>query len=179
MREETHHFNEKRGRISKKRAVLVSCILLILCGLGYLAVHRPVIALSTGHAGIHVRNTGRSDALIHRVDGFWYWAGQVAFVANMPVIHQRVAAGADSVRLQIPDIPTPDDQTALQGPFYMKIAVRYRMPGIPIFRYTTTLYYQYDPARETWASTQNIPPKYRALGNLVVGDIEKIRVSFH
>ena len=180
MSEEVDYFKDKLSNLNRKWVVLGGCLLLlVLVGLGYLAVHRPVILVDTDQIGIYVKNTGSIDALIHKVDGFWYWAGQVALLANMPDIRQGVGAGAAPVKLQIPDIPIPGKQITQQSPFYMKLAVRYRIPGIPIFRYTTPLYFKYDPSHRMWASTKNIPPKYRSLGNLAVGNIGKIELSFH
>jgi hypothetical protein len=97
----------------------------------------------------------------------------------MPGIHQRVEAGADWVRLQIPDIPIPDKQGAIQSVFFMKLAVRYSIPGIPIFRYTAPLYFEYNATNKTWALTKSIPAKYRALGNLAIGNVDQIELSFH
>jgi hypothetical protein len=180
MSEEADYFKEKPDNINSKWAAIGGCfLLLVLVGLGYLAVYKPVILVDTGRAGIHIKNTGSTDALIYKVDGFWYWAGQVAFLANMPGIHQRVEAGADSVRLQIPDIPVPDKQGVLQSAFFMKLAVCYGIPGIPIFRYTAPLYFEYNATDKTWALTKSIPAKYRALGNLAIGNVDQIELSFH
>jgi hypothetical protein len=179
MSEEVDYFRQKLKNLDRKRAILCGCILLVvLVGLGYFGVSKPVIVMDTDQAGIHVKNKGSMDALIYKVDGFWYWAGQVALLANMPEIHQRVGRGATPVRLQIPDIPISDEQAIQQGPCYMKLAVRYRIPGIPIFRYTTPLYFEYDQNRKTWRATKNIPPRYRSLGNLAVGNIRKIELNF-
>jgi hypothetical protein len=152
--------------------------LLVLAGLGYLGIHRPNILVKTDHAGIHVKNGGSLDALIYRVDGFWYWAGNVALLANLPDIHQRVWAGAEPVKLQIPDIPIPGKQPSQPNAFYMKLAVRYTVPGIPIFRYTTPSYFQYDPNDKIWALTNRIPSKYRSLGKLATGNIDQIKLRF-
>jgi hypothetical protein len=179
MNEEGDYPKIKRSGLNKKWAILGGfALFLILVGFGALAVVRPVIVMDTGRAGIHVRNTGRMDALIYRVDGFWYWAGQVALLANMPGIHQRVAPGADPVRLQIPDIPIPVEQAAQQTPVFMKLTVRYGIPGIPVFRYTRLLYFEYNPTLKAWATTQSIPPKYRALGNLTIGNVGQIKLNF-
>ncbi|MBW2565985.1 MAG: hypothetical protein JRE24_03670 [Deltaproteobacteria bacterium] len=180
MSEEADYFKKKPGYLNSKWAVLSGCFLfLILVGLGYLAVHKPVIVVDARQAGIHVKNTGSTDALIYKVDGFWYWAGKVAFLTNMPGIHQRVEAGADSVRLQIPDIPIPDKQGVLQSAFFMKLAVRYSIPGMPIFRYTAPLYFKYNSTNKTWALTKSIPAKHRAIGNLAIGNVDQIELSFH
>ena len=171
---------EKLGNLNRKRAILCACVLLpILVGLGYFRVFRPVILVDTDQVEINVKNTGGMDAIIYKVDGFWYWAGQVALLANMPGIHQQVGAGAGPVRLGIPDIPVPSEQATQQSVFYMKLAVRYRIPGIPIFRYTTPLYFKYDPVHKMWAATKSIPPKYRSLGKLTMGNVGKIELTFH
>ena len=180
MSKEVDYFKEKLKNLGKRPAVLGGCILLIvLVGLGYFGVLRPVIVMDTDQAGIYVKNKGGMDALIYKVDGFWYWAGQVALLANMPGIHQRVGPGVASVRLDIPDIPLFGEEVTQQSRCYMKLAVRYRIPGIPIFRYTTPLYFEYDFSRKIWAATKSIPPKYRSLGNLAIGNIGTIELSFH
>ena len=174
------YLKDKLKNLDKKWAALGGLVLLlILAGLGASAVLRPVIVLDTGETGIFVRNTGGVDAVIHKVDSFWYWAGQVAFIANMPDIHQKVESGGESVRLGIPDIPIPEKHTAERQPFYMKLAVRYTIPGMPVFRYTEPLFFEYDSTLNGWATTENIPLKYRSLGNLTVGDIEQIELRFH
>ncbi|UCG80857.1 MAG: hypothetical protein JSV60_00830 [Desulfobacterales bacterium] len=179
MSEEVNYFQEKLSNLNRKWAVLGGCCLLVVfVGLGYLAVHRPVI-LDGDRVGIYVKNTGSIDALIHKVNGFWYWAGQVALLANMPGIHQRVKAGSGPVKLQIPDIPLPGKQILDQRACYMKLAVRYRIPGVPIFRYTTPLYFVYDPSQKIWTSAKSIPPKYRALGKVPLGNIDEIELDFH
>lgn len=180
MSEEVDYFKDKLKNLNQKHAIWGGCILLaVLVGLGYFWVSRPVIVMDAGQAGIHVKNNGGMDALIYKVDGFWYWAGQVALVANMPCIHQRVRPVAASVKLQIPDIPIHSEQATEKNACYMKLAVRYRIPGIPIFRYTTPLYFKYDPNGKIWATTKSIPPKYRSLGNLAIGNIGKIELNFH
>ena len=95
MTEEVNYSKEKPKNINRKRAIWVGCILLVLLvGLGYFGVFRPIIVMDTDRAGIYVKNKGDMDALIYKVDGFWYWAGQVALLANMPGIHQRVRPAA-------------------------------------------------------------------------------------
>jgi hypothetical protein len=173
------YLKEKLSNLDKKWVVLGGLVLLlIVVGLGSSAVLRPLIVLDTDETGIVVKNTGGVDALVHKVDGFWYWAGQVAFIANMPDVHQRVESGADSVKLDIPDIPIPAKHAVQRSPFYMKLAVRYRIPGMPVFRYTEPLFFEYDSDLNGWATTESIPLKYRSLGNLTVGDVEQIELSF-
>jgi hypothetical protein len=180
MSDEVDYFKEKLSNLKRRWMVICGCTLLfIIVGLGYLAAHKPAITVSTDQVGLYIKNNGSIDALVYKVDGFWYWAGKVALLANMPDIHQRVEAGGSPVRLQIPDIPIPGEQTPQRSPFYMKLALRYRIPGIWIFRYTTPLYFRYDPTHKIWGLTKSIPPRYRALGNLAMGKIDQIELSFH
>ena len=177
-KEVTYSTGKRSGR-NRTWAVLATCtLLLILAGLGYLAVYRPVIVMDSDHERVQVRNSGGTVALIYRVDGFWYWGGQVALVSNMPGIHQRIASGAGPVTLEIPKMPPPDERIAQQGPFYMKLVLRYGIPGIPIFRFTTPLYFHYDAVGKTWKAEDHIPPEYRALGNVPIGNIDFVEVSF-
>ena len=170
---------EKLRNVSKGWMILGGCILLIiLILLGYSAVFRPVIDIAPGRPGIYVKNNGRMDALIYRVDGFWFWAGEVALLDNLPAIHQSVEPGTAPVRLQVPDIPSPVEKLGQEGPWYMKLAVRYGIPGIPVFRYATLLYFRYDRDRQTWTATKTIPPRYRALGNLGIGNVGMIELDF-
>ena len=179
MSDEADYLKERPQSLSRRHAIVGGCILLLaLVVFGYFAVARPVVVVVHGRTGISVKNTGRMDAFIYRVDGFWYWAGQVAFLSNMPAVLQQVESGAAPVRLQIPDIPGPEGEVAQQGPWYMKLVVRYRIPGIPIFRYRTLSYFEFDPARQAWAPTEDIPAKHRALGKLGIGDVGKIELSF-
>lgn len=180
MSSEADYLKEKFQNLSKRQAILGGgVLLLVLIFFGYFAVARPVIVRVPDLPGISVNNKGGMNALIYRVDGFWFWAGQVAFLSNLPAICQQVETGAAPVGLQVPDIPAPTGKIAQQGPWYMKLAVRYRIPGIPIFRYTTLLFFKFDPKRETWAGTKTIPPKYRSLGNLGMGNVGKIELRFH
>ena len=155
-----------------------SVLLLFLALLGYFAIVRPVIVVVPGLPDIYVKNTGKTNALIYRVDGFWYWGGKVSLLGNLPAIRHLVEPGTGPVRLQIPHIPGPGGEIAHEGPWYMKLIVRYGIPGIPVFRYTTTLYFEFDLARKTWTSVDAIPPKYRALGNVGMGNVGKIELDF-
>jgi hypothetical protein len=129
--------------------------------------------------GFDVKNQGGMDALIYRVDGFWYWGGQVALLHNMPAIHQQVEATPTPVRLQLPGIPAPSEEITQKGPCYMKLALRYRIPGIPVFRYTSVWYFQFNSQRQIWGPRESIPPKYRSLGNLAMGNVGRIELTFH
>ena len=86
--------------LNKKWAVLGGLLLLlIVAALGSSAVLRPVIVLKSDETGVFVKNTGGLDGLIHRVDGFWFWSGRVAFIANMPSIHQRADSARKAVQI--------------------------------------------------------------------------------
>ncbi|NVM23552.1 MAG: hypothetical protein HWN68_17440 [Desulfobacterales bacterium] len=180
MSEEVGYLKEKLENINQKRAILVGFILLFfLVVLGYFGFCRPIIVVVPGHPGIYVKNEGNMDALIVRVDGFWYWAGQVAMLDNMPDIHQLVEPGVVQVRLQLPDIPLPAKKITQENGCYMKLAVRYRIPGNPIFRYITMSYFRYDQNRKVWAAIKSIPVKYRSLGNVATGNVGRIELDFH
>jgi len=170
---------EKRHRrLGKRHWILGGSVLLLLLVLfGYFAVVRPVILMVPGLPDISVKNTGRTNALIYRVDGFWYWGGKVSLLGNLPAIRHQVVPGTGPVRLQIPHIPGPEGEIAHEGPWYMKLVVRYGIPNVPIFRYTTTLYFEFDLAREAWTSVEAIPPKYRAPGSLGRGNVGKIELD--
>ena len=169
---------ENQG-LSKRRWIVGSLILTaVLVVLGYFAAVRPQIVMAPHLPGISVENRGGKDALIYRVDGFWYWAGQVAFLNNMPAVRQQVKSGAVPVRLRIPDIPVPGRESALEGPWYMKLVIRYKMAHNPIFRFTTQVYFKLDPKGRQWTLTDTIPAKYRSLGKLGMGDVGKIDLEF-
>jgi len=166
------------GNPGKKRLFLTAFILvLVLTPLGYLVLFRPVIAIAPGPPGIYIKNKGRMDALIHKVDVFWYWAGEVAFLSDMPPMRQKVVPGEVAVRLQIPNLPGLEEKTGPKGPWYMKLAVRYCIPGIPIFRFTTFLYFEFDQKHRKWTPITSIPPRYRALGKVGMGDVGKIELG--
>ena len=85
------YLKDRLRNLNKKWAVFGGLVLLlIVAGLGSSAVLRPVIVLQNDKTGVLVKNTGGLDALIQKVDAFWYWSGRVAFIANMPSIHQKV-----------------------------------------------------------------------------------------
>ena len=121
---------------------------------------------------------GRLEAVIFRVDGFWYWGGQVAMLANMPHIRQRVSKLGAPVRLQIPNMPLPPEYGIREKNCFMKLVIRYSIPGIPVFRFATRLYFEHDEKQKIWAATKQIPPKHRALGSLTIGNVGKIELIF-
>jgi hypothetical protein len=174
------YLKDKLKNIDRKWAFLGGLVLLlILAALGGSAVLRPALVLYPDDTGISVKNIGGTDALIHKVDVFWYWAGQVAFIANMPEVHQTVKSEANPAKLNIPDIPVPEKRAVQREPFYMKLAVRYTIPHLPMFRYAESLFFEYDFQLNKWTATENIPLQYRSLGNLTVGDVKPIELSFH
>jgi hypothetical protein len=174
------YLKDRLRNLNKRWAVFAGLVLLlIVVGLGSSAVLRPVIVLQSDKTGIFVRNTGGLDAIIQKVDGFWYWSGRVAFIANMPSIHQKVASEAGLARLDIPNIPVPEGYAAQRKPFYMRLRVRYIIPGMPMFRYMEQLFFEYDPDLNRWIATENIPLRYRSLGRLTLGDVEPIELDFH
>ena len=180
MSKEVEYFKDKLKNLKKKHAIWgVSILLTVLVGLGYFWISRPVIVMDASQKGIHVLNNGGMDALIHKIDGFWYWAGRVALLNNIPEIRQRIGPGTAPVRLLIPDIPIPNKKTTYTSACFMKLEVHYRIPGIPIFRYTTPLYFEYDADRKIWTATETIPVKHRSLGKLTIGNIGKIELNFH
>ena len=152
-------------------------LFLVLVLLAYSGTQRPVIVVAPGFPYISVRNTGSLDALIYRVDGFWFWGGKVAMIANIPSIHQQVQPRMDPVRLQIPFIHGPQGEMAREGPWYMRLVVHYGMPRIPVLRYTTLLHFEFDSTDQIWTSVEAIPPKYRALGSLGLGNVGKIELD--
>jgi hypothetical protein len=171
--------SKKQHRFTKRQMIVGgSILLLVLTFLGFFAVFRPVIIVVPMRRSIDVKNQGGMTALIHRVDGFWYWGGQVALLDNMPSIHQRLEATKIPVRLQIPDIPGPSEKMTRGAPCYMKLIVRYIIPGIPIFRYTAVSYFEWDSSRQLWAQRRTIPPRYRSLGNLGMGNVGRIQLKF-
>lgn len=139
---------------------------------------KPAIVMEKDGAGIFVKNQGRLEAVIFRVDGFWYWGGQVAMLDNMPRIRQRVSRDGPRVRLQIPDMPFPPEYGIREKNCFMKLVTRYSIPGIPLFRFTTRFYFEYNEEQNAWVATKQIPPKHRALGSLTVGDVGRIELNF-
>lgn len=179
MSEKAKHHGEGHSDTGtkKKRRVLSLILILVLAPLGYVTYFRPVIVMAPSRPGIYVKNDGRSDGLIHRVDAFWYWSGKVALVSDLPGISQQLAPGEAPVRLQIPDLPGPVEKADPRGPWYMKLVVRYRIPGIPVFRYNALLYYRFDRKHGEWTPIESIPPKYRALGKMGMGDVGSIELG--
>jgi len=179
MSEERKHIKEKLWAFNKKQKILVIGILLLFFIVaGYFLALRPKIVTDTIGPGIYIKNTGDIDALIWRVDGFWYWGGQVAMLANIPEIKQLVEPGARSARLKIPDIPVPDEKLIQKNACYMKLILRYGIPNIPVFRFKTLLYFEYNPHRKTWEPRESIPVKFKSLGNLSVGNIGQLELTF-
>jgi len=169
---------KSKQRLGKKYWILAGALLLlVLVLLAYSGAQRPVLVVAPGLPGISVKNTGPLDALIYRVDGFWFWGGKVAMLSNMPSIHQEVEPRTDPVRLQIPLIHGPQGEMAREGPWYMRLVVHYGIPRIPVLRYTAVLHFEFDSPHQRWTSVEAIPPKYRALGSLGLGNVGKIELD--
>ena len=180
MPEEMDHYKKKQAWYAQRKTIYGGLVLVVVTiSLSVLAFLKPVITMTPDHPGIHVKNAGRLGASIHRVDGFWYWAGHVALLVNIPPIQQVVHKGAAPARLQIPDMPAPDDYGIHQGVCYMKLVIRYTIPGVPIFRFTAPVYFKFHEEQQEWIPTGRIPAKHRALGNLPVGNIDKLNLNFH
>jgi hypothetical protein len=180
MPEVPDYCERKPGWYAQRKTLYGGLIFLVatIC-LSVLGFVKPVVTMARGQPGIHLKNEGRLGARIHRVDGFWYWGGQVAMLRNIPPIQQTVQKGTLPVRLQIPDIPSPDGYGIQQEACYMKLIIRYTIPGIPIFRFTAPLYFRFDEKQHEWISTDSIPPQHRALGNLAVGNVDRVDLNFH
>jgi hypothetical protein len=180
MPEEMDHYEKKPAWYTQRKAIYGGFFLVVVTiSLSVLAFLKPVIAMTPDRPGIHVKNTGRLGASIHRVDGFWYWAGHVAMLANIPPIRQVVDEGAAPARLQIPKMPAPGGYGIHEGPCYMKLVIRYTIPGIPVFRFTVPVYFRFDEKQQEWMPVGRIPAKHRALGNLSAGNVEKLNLNFH
>ncbi len=157
---------------------MAGCVLAVFLGaLGYFAISRPRIAMGPDQQGIYVVNRGDMNGLISRVDGFWYWAGQVGFLVNMPDIRQEVRSGDKPVRLEIPQVPSPVGVVVHREPCYMKLIICYHIPGIPVFKYKVDFYFKYDLKQDLWISRKSIPAGFRALGSMGIGNVEQIEVS--
>lgn len=166
--------------MNSKKVVIGACILLmVLSGAVSLALFRPVVVMDRDWPDLSVKNEGLSDAVIFRVDGFWYWGGQVAMLINLPQFRQKVAKDDGPVRLFTSEIPLPGARGIREKTCYMKLAIGYSMPHIPVFRFSRLLYFEYNEDQNKWSATENIPPKHRALGSLSVGNVGKIDLKFH
>ncbi len=175
----TDYFLEIFRKLGRKQLFLIGCLLAVLLGiLGYFGVSRPQIAMVSNKPDIYVVNRGDMNGLICRVDGFWYWAGRVGFLANMPDIRQEIISGDEPSRLKIPQVPSPVGVVVHNKPCYMKLIIRYQIPGIPIFKYKVNFYFKYDLKKDLWISSKNIPAGFRAFGSLGRGNVERIEVSF-
>ena len=89
MRKDSDDLSRKQQRFSKRQAIVGGCVLLlVLTLLGFFAVVRPVIVMVPEGPSVDVKNEGGMTALIYKVDGFWYWGGQVAFLGNIYEEHR-------------------------------------------------------------------------------------------
>jgi hypothetical protein len=123
-------------------------------------------------------NEGKLDGLINRVDGFLFWKDQIAYIGNMPEVQQTVHKGTTPEVLQIGEMPPVDVLGERSERYYLKLVVRYQIPGIPVFRYTSLLYLEYDQARHCWEQAETIPGRYRSFGRVGTGDVNVIRLAF-
>ena len=182
MSQELHYLAEKLQDLNRRWLIFGGCLLCLFLGfLGYFGIFRPFIVMTTltGQGGAYIKNSGHMDALIYRVDAFWYWGDKVAVLGNMPHIQQRLKRGDTPLRLHLPVVPVHDLGISNKTPLYMKLVVRYTIPRIPVFRYTTLMYFKCDPDHKRWAPTKTIPPRYRALGQLTTGNVAEIKARFH
>jgi hypothetical protein len=167
-----------RGFNRKQRFWVLVGLVLVLFALAYFKVVRPQVALVYKMPHIHVHNKGKSDAVIHRMDGFLFWEGKIAYVENMPKVRETVGKGLDMVLLQAPTIPLAKGFGKTNKPGYFKLIVRYQIPWFPIFRYTSLLFLKYNASDLTWEQTESIPSRYRSLGKAGVGDVDLIQLDF-
>ncbi|OEU45708.1 MAG: hypothetical protein BBJ60_05880 [Desulfobacterales bacterium S7086C20] len=179
MNDATDYLLERFQRLDRKQIFLAGCVLAVFLGaLGYFGVSRPRIAMVSDKQGIYIVNRGDMNGLISRVEGFWYWAGQVGFLANMPDIRQEVRPGDKPVRLEIPRVPSPVGVVVHQKPCYMKLIICYHIPGIPVFKYKVNFYFKYDFNQDSWISSKNIPAEFRAFGSMGRGNVKRITEIF-
>jgi|GEM_PF-2150153 len=172
------HRRNKVGRFKKPRYVVAGLVLVVLVGIAvYFGIRRPQIVPVPGGPGVRIANEGRMDARIFRVDMFWYWGSEVGFITDIPPVTQHVKPTGNAERLDIPKIPAPDRMLGSGRSHFMKIAIRYQIPGIPIFRYRTIAYFRYDREKRRWLLIDTIPTRYRSLGNLGRGDVKMIELS--
>jgi hypothetical protein len=153
--------------------VLSFCVGILL----YFAIMRPRLAFTVHNGSLLVENLGKTSAAVHQVDVFFYHSEQIFFIENMPDIRQIIMPGNTPSPFQIPVIRYPLDRDQKKEPTYMKMSIRYYIPGIPVFRYTTLLYLKYNREQALWNLVKLIPGKYRALGKAVKGDIEFINLD--
>ena len=155
--------------------IIVSFSLIIF---GVLAYLRPDIIIYAHENKIEVSNPGRTAAFIHKVDIFWFQEGRIIFVKNMPAIHQIVTPGHDRVPLKIPKIPGPSDEKSTLEPSFMKMSIRFHVPWVPVFRYSSDIFFAYDREHKLWTMVENIPARYRSLAGASQGDIHLLSVEF-
>jgi hypothetical protein len=166
--------------LSRKQVVWILSVLIpVAVMLAYCKVVRPNVDLIYSPPEIYAVNKGKADAFISRIDGFLFWKGQIAYIGNMPEVRQMISKGAVPEGLTIEGIPSIEPLGAMSEPYYLKLAVRYQMPGFPVFRYTSLLYLEFSPARFSWKQVKSIPAKYRSLGNLGVGKVNVIQLNYH
>ncbi len=142
----------------------------------FFGVRRPHIIATGDENGIYVKNVGETTGRIFRVDLFWYWESQVGYIVDLPPVSQTVPPGRTS-QLPIPPLPGPGSIVEGTGPFFMRMVVHYQMPGIPVFRYRSVLYFRQPPRNQNWVVVDEIPAKYRSLGSMGRGNVEMIKLN--
>lgn len=165
--------------LSRKQILWSLLVLLVVAfTLAYFKLVRPTVDLMFRSPDVFAVNSGKADALINRIDGFLFSNGEIAYIGNMPRIQQRVSVGEDSKVLQMGAMPAIETVGLRGEPWYLKLAVRYQIPGIPIFRYTSLLYLEIRQGSFSWQQVDSIPARYRALGSAGVGDVHVIKLEF-
>ena len=154
-------------------ALVLAAILAVAVFFG---IRRPHIIATADGDGIYVKNVGETAGRISRVNLFWYWESQVGYIVDLPPVSQTVPPGRDS-QLPIAPLPGPGSVVEGTGPFFMRMVVHYQMPGIPVFRYRSVLYFRHDPRDQKWVVVAEIPAKYRSLGSMGRGNVEMIKLN--
>jgi len=170
-------------RLGKGRLLFIGLtVLVVVAVLGYFGMRRPRLQVSANTSGIHLTNEGASVAEVFRVDTFWYWESKVGYLTDMPDVVEQVPPAnehADSQGTVIPDIPSPTAVCGELAPCFMRMVIHYDAPHIPIFRYRAIAYFRFDQFGQEWRVVDNMPARYRSLGNLGRGDVEMINAWQH
>lgn len=151
-----------------------SLALVLLAGLGYFYIVRPSLVLAPAGAEVFVKNTGKTQATVYQVEAFWYFDNQVFLLRGLPEIQKKIPGRSEPTRLGLAPFPSPIGAMGEQGPCFMKVVVFYYRPGLPLLRYRALFHFEYDWRHDEWIPVEEIPPKFRALGNVAVGDIGRI-----
>ena len=161
-----------------RRYYVIGSVLVIVLAIAlYFGIRRPHIVTIRDEYGIEIRNRGDLRAYIFRVEIFWYWESQVGFLTDIPPVRQYVPPTGQRRQLDIPDIPAPDRVLGGRPTCFMRIVIHYQIPGVPLFRYRTVAYFEYDRKAKTWSMIDTMPARYRSLGNMGRGDVEMIKIG--